>query len=432
MDYDNDGILDFISGSYDPGDIYLFQGLGKGTYAQGISIEDENGIPLVHHPQQLAKYLDYQKQLEASSEKEEYDPQHESIGWRVASFGSWPFPVDWDNDQDLDILIGSFGGNLFLRENIGSREEPRYSGQSVQILSEDSLLKVANHAAPMVADWDRDGLWDLVIGAGDGSVGWHRNIGKIGSPEFGSRQLLVAANENVVAEKFVQQNLAPGEEPQPGARSQIFVYDYNRDGWLDLLVGDHSDINWTKELTEAETASFAELEEELKQLGQQLTETQQLVYGPEAKDLDAETKAGHEARYQELVSQLEELDKQRKEFYLESRSASFIWVYLRQPDSNVEPDASPTKTRPPRTATQTAGAGGDQPVSFDANLQPSKSGDGHTLVVQFDIREGWHMYARDSRGWVGRPAVASVANRRIGGRRLESSPGSALTQEQRR
>jgi len=29
VDYDDDGILDFISGSYDPGDIYLFRGLGS-------------------------------------------------------------------------------------------------------------------------------------------------------------------------------------------------------------------------------------------------------------------------------------------------------------------------------------------------------------------------------------------------------------------
>ena len=35
MDYDNDGILDFISGSYDPGDLYLFRGEGKGKLQAG-------------------------------------------------------------------------------------------------------------------------------------------------------------------------------------------------------------------------------------------------------------------------------------------------------------------------------------------------------------------------------------------------------------
>ena len=38
MDFDADGILDMISGSYDPGDLYLFRGLGKGKYAKGETI----------------------------------------------------------------------------------------------------------------------------------------------------------------------------------------------------------------------------------------------------------------------------------------------------------------------------------------------------------------------------------------------------------
>ena len=50
MDFDNNGTLDMISGSYDPGDIYLFRGLGNGEYAKRELLKDENDIPLVHHP----------------------------------------------------------------------------------------------------------------------------------------------------------------------------------------------------------------------------------------------------------------------------------------------------------------------------------------------------------------------------------------------
>ena len=84
MDYDNDGILDFISGSYDPGDVYLFRGLGEGKYAKVKNIVDENDLPLVHHPAEFQKY----KALPAD------DYSDEATSLRVASFGSWVAAAD--------------------------------------------------------------------------------------------------------------------------------------------------------------------------------------------------------------------------------------------------------------------------------------------------------------------------------------------------
>ena len=45
MDYDGDGITDFVSGSYDPGDVYLFRGLGEGEYA-AVELLKDRGILL--------------------------------------------------------------------------------------------------------------------------------------------------------------------------------------------------------------------------------------------------------------------------------------------------------------------------------------------------------------------------------------------------
>ena len=130
MDYDNDGILDFISGSYDPGDLYLFRGEGKGKYAKVEKILDKSGLPVVHHPEEFARY-----------QKMKDDPaadEHERITARVASFGSWVAPVDWEADGDLDLLIGSFAGDLFLRVNEGSREQPVYGTKSIPVKADGS------------------------------------------------------------------------------------------------------------------------------------------------------------------------------------------------------------------------------------------------------------------------------------------------------
>ena len=227
MDHDGDGIDDIVSGSYDPGDLWLFRGLGKGQYEKGRVLVDENDVALVHHPVELVKY----HELKTKDGGEEGDA---TIQARVASFGSWPAPVDWDADGDLDMLIGSFGGRIYLRTNIGTRKEPKYSGTSTEI-----GVTVAHHAAPVVADWDGDGTWDLVVGAADGNVTWFRNTGATGKPAFGKGQTLVAAK---APDKFLRQYLAAGQPAAPGVRAQICVADYDLDGKLDLLVGDFCDV----------------------------------------------------------------------------------------------------------------------------------------------------------------------------------------------
>ena len=128
MDYDDDGILDFVSGSYDPGDLYLFRGEGDGKYAAVEKIVDQDGLALVHHPKEFAEWSNLEESEQASGEMD-------TIMLRVASFGSWPATVDWDADGDLDMLIGSFGGDLFLRQNIGTRSQPEYDATASLCMS---------------------------------------------------------------------------------------------------------------------------------------------------------------------------------------------------------------------------------------------------------------------------------------------------------
>jgi hypothetical protein len=242
VDFNGDGKLDFISGSYDPGDLYVFRALGKGEFAAGEKILDAGGLPLVHHPKELAEYERRRKTEKADNEG--------LLRVRVASFGSWPMPVDWDGDGDLDMLIGSFGGGVFRRENVGTREKPVFATASIAVEVSGMPLNVKAHADPFAADWDGDGRWDLVVGAGDGSVDFYRNEGTDKEPRFASRRELVPAKSD---SKFFSQTPAAGSTPTPGARAQIFVTDYDGDGRLDLLVGDHSEV---KSGTGSATCSF--------------------------------------------------------------------------------------------------------------------------------------------------------------------------------
>lgn len=209
MDFDGDDILDFVSGSYDPGALYLFRGLGKGEFQAREDIKDTSGKPILKVPDQ----------------KEE-----------VESFGSWLALVDWEADGDLDILVGTYDGKMFLRRNTGTRTKPAYAPENEWVTAGDKHLRVpgGEHANPVIADWDADGRWDIITGAGNGGVYWYRNIGEKTIPRFEQPVTLVAAHQGIGYNEIRE----PGKAPPPGIRTQIAVTDYNGDGKLDVLTGD--------------------------------------------------------------------------------------------------------------------------------------------------------------------------------------------------
>ena len=211
-----DGRRDMITGHYWPGDIFVFWATTDGKFARVANLKDSTG-----------------RNLNAG------EPWESEETPRMESLAAAPWATDFDGDGDYDMLIGNIVGEVILMRNEGTPRIPRFSTHRVTLTAGGEKIQVPKgDAGPVHADWDSDGKRDLIVGAGDGSVWFYRNIGEDDAPDFAKGRVIVA--------KLPRQynNLwQHDEEPTwPGIRAKVCVTDYNRDGHVDLLVGGFSQV----------------------------------------------------------------------------------------------------------------------------------------------------------------------------------------------
>jgi hypothetical protein len=134
---------------------------------------------------------------------------------------SKPYMADWNNDGLPDLLVGGADGRIMLLINTGSAGSPVFS--SYQYVQNEGIdLEVGGgSAAPYMADVTGDGLPDLVCGEYEGHLRLYQNQGTIGSPQFMGYVYLAYSGEDISFASY----------------SRPFVVDWNNDGGLDLVVG---------------------------------------------------------------------------------------------------------------------------------------------------------------------------------------------------
>jgi hypothetical protein len=192
-------------------------GSKSGEFAAPEKLLDKAGNVL-----RLGQYWDYDAKKWSGVEESQFK---DKLGIGAAA-------VDWDDDGDLDLVLGSFEGNFYLRLNEGSATKPAFATESIPLTSDGMPLEVSGRdSIPKIADWDGDGRFDILSGSGDGGVYWLRNVGRKGAPEF-------AKPEEIVKSADAKRDAA--EPTWPGERTQVCAVDYDGDGDLDLIVGDYN------------------------------------------------------------------------------------------------------------------------------------------------------------------------------------------------
>lgn len=151
IDWDRDGIMDLVMLDYE-GNLSFFKGVNKN--GQQAILPGKR----IFYGEKISVFTNRDK-----AENEEggllrlNNAEAGGSGRRKISI------VDWDNDGDLDLLVNSVNVTLF--ENI-SQEADKVVFSWKGPVSEKVL---AGHTtSPTVVDWNKDGVWEILVGAEDG------------------------------------------------------------------------------------------------------------------------------------------------------------------------------------------------------------------------------------------------------------------------
>jgi hypothetical protein len=268
VDLDGDGIPDILSGSW-PGQLYFFKGLGKGKFAGKQTLKDKAGKDI---------------KIERASTV---------------------FAVDWNGDGKLDLLIGDVYGHVHLMLNEGTASTYAF-GKAQELMVDGKPIRVPlGDSHPIAVDWDGDKLLDLLVGCGDGSVLFYKNIGTAKAPKLAKPQTLVTASHQ-------SGGPAAAKAIYPGIRAKICAVDWNGSGRPDLLVGDFCQYEAKIEIPEKDRKAVEEARKKQKEIEKKMVDLRsryrETLEGPRKKETPEETKT-REKMVVELSNRHQDFDQ---------------------------------------------------------------------------------------------------------------------------
>lgn len=238
--------------------------------------------------------------------------------------------VDWDADGDQDLILGDYhGGRLYLQQNHGSAAKAAFSGTNQPVEADGKPIAIEQGlAAPRIADWNGDGLFDILCGGSKGGVFLFTNTGRLGQPRFAAAVSLVDPVDDPTDSFLRRVPASDGQPLGPGSSFHIEPCDYDGDGDLDLLVG--ARCSWltgpVRVLTEEELAAKAILGEKIGETMEEIT-----ALSAEAGSAEGNASRTDAEKLQKLMerraAELAELQQYETD---PTASGDFVWLFRRR------------------------------------------------------------------------------------------------------
>jgi len=277
-DFDGDGDLDLLCGEFLDGFTY-FQNIGtrkRPRYADGRRLRSEESLLKMDLQMIVPIAFDWDRDgdldlicgdedgrvafIEHTGLVTDGLPQFRQPVYfqqraKDVKFGALatPYGVDWDGDGDEDIICGNTAGYIGFFENLGGGENPVWDqvklleagGHTIRIQAgrNGSIQGPAEakwgYTTQTVADWDGDGLLDIVANSIWGKVVWYRNIGVEGEPLLDTARPIEVEWQGPPPKPAWNWWDPVGRELVSQWRTTPVAVDWNWDGLMDLVMLDY-------------------------------------------------------------------------------------------------------------------------------------------------------------------------------------------------
>ena len=280
-DYDGDGDLDLVTTDFLDG-FYFFENIGSRTeprFARALPLMDARYRPIkADLCMTFATIADWDGDGNMDIVFCEEDsrcawirntgrmgagtliceqPRYFRVERDLLHFGilNTPFVTDIDGDGDEDIVTGNSAGYLAVFENVSGPgiavpkwEGPKYverEGTPIRFIAgyNGSIQGPAEvkwgYTCLSVADWDGDGLKDIMVNTTRGEIVWCRNIGTRKNPSFDWPQpVAVEWNGPQPEMKYGWRKPFGSKNLLTQWRTTPYMIDWDGDGLVDLVMSD--------------------------------------------------------------------------------------------------------------------------------------------------------------------------------------------------